>query len=218
MLSHGGLTAFHETAELRLVVLTLAYEHGLRGIVHLWLLTTHGVAPRLACLHLLALPGYHPVGLLAHLLKTLPRLEELRALHELCYAAVHAADLALLGLEMAIGLLRIEDGRHEERPVVTPTEQTRVGSKERKAPVRGLNNEHAIHLAAHLARCQLRVLLHISSHAASGNEGESAGRLAGLPPTLCSCHVVQSVVETALFGCLSVFTVTHRSYCLLFCY
>ena len=186
MFSHGGLTAFHETAELRLVVLTLAYEHGLRGIVHLRLLTTHGVAPRLACLHLLALPGYHPVGLLAHLLKTLPCLEELRALHELCYAAVHAADLTLLDLEMAIGLLRIEDGRHEERPVVTPTEQTRVGSKERKAPARGLNNEHAIHLAAHLARRQLRVLLHISSHAAGGNEGESAGHLAGLPPTLCS--------------------------------
>ena len=218
MFSHGGLTAFGETAKLRLVVLTLAYEHGLRGIVHLQLLTTHGVAPHLACLHLLALPGYHPVGLLAHLLKTLPCLEELRALHELCYAAVHAADLALLGLEMAIGLLRIEDGRHEERPVVTPTEQTRVGSKESKASARGLNNEHAIHLAAHLARSQLRMLLHISSHTASGNEGESAGRLAGQAPTLCSCHVVQQVAETAFFGCLSVFTVTHRSYCLLFCY
>lgn len=119
---------------------------------------------------------------------------------------------------MAIGLLRIEDGRHEERPVVTPTEQTRVGSKERKAPARGLNNEHAIHLAAHLARCQLRVLLHISSHAAGGNEGESAGRLAGLPPPSapvmsCSQLLKQPFSAVSLFLPLLIVLID-----LLFCY
>ena len=83
-------------------------------------------------------------------------LQILRVVFNGCNLTVDGAYLALRTLEMAVGLLRVEHGRHEVRPVVPAAEQARIGGKEAALQcarlVLVLNHQHAEHLAATLLR------------------------------------------------------------------
>ena len=143
-------------AQLRLHKLTLAYH--LRLLLLAQRLTTLAacVASHLRSVHL-SLECVHLS------LQTLLRLLVLRHALQILGVVLYGEDLtvdgrylALRALEMAVGLLRVEHGRHEVRPVVPAAEQTRIGGKESALqcarPVLVLNHQHAEHLAATLLR------------------------------------------------------------------
>ena len=152
----GLLHRLATAAQFRLHKLTLAYH--LRMLLLAQRLATLAacVASRLRSVHL-SLERVHLIlQPLLRLLVLLHALQILSVVFNGCNLTVDGAYLALRTLEMAVGLLRVEHGRHEVRPVVPATKQARIGGKEAALQcallVFILHNEHTEHLAAALLR------------------------------------------------------------------
>ena len=147
----------------------------------------------------------HPTGVKQLVLVEKPPLEVLRLLLTLhtqphCQRvtgrqrgnlSVHTRNTTLRLLEVTVGLLGIIDGRHKPRPVVTPCQQTAVGSQESQAPVGSLHHQHTEHLAAvgvflHLGSAG-NIALHLSSSLNAQRMRLVAKGERELPGTLLVC-------------------------------
>lgn len=143
-------------AQFRLHKLTLAYHLLLLLLAQRLATLAACVASRLRSVHLSLECVHLSLQALLRLLVLLHALQILCVVFDGCNLTVDSAYLALRALEMAVGLLRVEHGRHEVRPVIPTAKQTRIGGKEAALQcarlVFILHNEHAEHLAAALLR------------------------------------------------------------------
>ena len=143
-------------AQFGLHKLTLAYHLRLLLLAQRLATLAACVASRLRCVHLSLERVHLSLQALLRLLVLLHALQILGVVFNGCNLTVDGAYLALRTLEMAVGLLRVEHGRHEVRPVVPATKQARIGGKEAALQcallVFILHNEHTEHLAEALLR------------------------------------------------------------------